>query len=184
MPPSSAFDRAVAEVRNLRLRPELSLVEAPAPRRMAPEALALTAEVLLDDQDLGSGRFVVLHNPAGEEAWEGTTRFVLYVDAAVEQDLAGDPMLPQVGWTWLEEALADTAVDHWALGGTVTRVQSESFGAMDEREADGRLQIRASWTGAKVGDLSTHVRAWTELLCTACGLVPVPAVVAVIRRRG
>lgn len=184
MTPSTAFDQAVARVRTLQVRPELDLVEAPAPRRMAPDALALTIDANDGDVDLGSGRFVILHNPAGEAAWEGTMRLVLYVDAVVESDLAGDPLLPEVGWSWLQESLADAGMPYWALGGTVTRVQSESYGAMAERGLEGRLQVRASWTGAQVSDLPAHVTAWTSLMATACGLEPVPEGVAVLRPRG
>lgn len=180
--PTDDFDDAVARVRSMILRPEVELAEAPAPRRMAPEALALTAEIVQQDEELGNGRLVVLHNPAGEDAWEGTTRLVLYVDAVVEAELAGDPLLPQVGWSWLEESLAGADAEHWALGGTITRVQSESFGAMIERGTEGRVQMRASWT-ADVADLPAQVQAWVDLLATACGLEPVPEGVAVLQPR-
>ncbi len=173
------FASAVASVRQLQLRPEVELSEAPAPRRMAPEALALTAEVVLDDNELGNGRLVVLHNPGGEEAWDGTTRLVVYIDALVEPELAADPLLPQVGWSWLEESLVVAEAPYWALGGTITRVQSESFGAMDDRASEGRVQMRASWT-TQLADLPQHVQAWADLLATACGLEPLPVGVAAL----
>jgi hypothetical protein len=178
--PASDFDSVVAKIRTMQLRPEVALSEAPAPRRMAPDALALTAEVVFDDADLGNGRLVVLHNPAGEEAWEGATRLVVYIDALVEPELAADPLLPQVGWSWLEESLAGAEATYWALGGTITRVQSESFGAMADRGSEGRVQMRASWT-ADVSDLPRHVQAWADLLATACGLEPLPVGVAPLR---
>jgi hypothetical protein len=177
------FDSAVARVRSLQVRPEVALAEAPAPRRMAPEALALTAEVIRDDEELGSGRCVVLHNPEGEEAWEGTTRVVIYIDALVEAELAADPLLPEVGWSWLEEALQDTGATHWALGGTVTRVQSESFDAMVGRGTEGRVQLRASWTVDELADLPRHVQAWADVLATACGLEPLPSGVTYLHPR-
>lgn len=180
--PASDFDTAVAQVRSLRLRPEVELAEAPAPRRMAPEALALTAEIVRDDEELGHGRLVVLHNPDGEEAWEGATRLVLYVDALVEPELAADPLLPEVGWSWLEESLTGADAQQWALGGTITRVQSESFEAMAERGPEGRVQMRASWT-ADIERLPQQVLAWTDLLATACGLEPLPDGVAVLQPR-
>lgn len=181
--PTHDFDEAVARVRSMQLRPEVELAEAPAPRRMAPEALALTAEIVINDEDLGNGRLVVLHNPDGEDAWEGTTRLVLYVDAVVEAELAADPLLPEVGWSWLEESLAAAEATHWALGGTITRVQSESYGAMAERGAEGRVQMRASWT-ADVAQLPAHVQAWVDLLATACGLEPLPEGVVLLQPRG
>lgn len=177
------FDQAVAAVRSLRLRPELELSEAPAPRRMAPEALALTADVVVQDEELGTGRLVVLHNAEGDDAWQGTTRLVLYLDALVESELAEDPLLPEVAWTWLEEALDACAADYWALGGTVTRVQSESFAALQSRGSEGRVQVRASWTAAHISDLPRHVHAWADVLATASGLEPLPEGVAVLSRR-
>lgn len=180
---SDDFHQAVDLVRSMQLRPEVELAEAPAPRRMAPDALALTAEVIRDDEELGSGRLVVLHNPDGDEGWEGATRIVLYIDALVEPDLAGDSLLPEVGWSWLEESLAEAAADYWALGGTVTRVQSESFAEMVTREPEGRVQIRASWTAGNLAELPRHVQAWADLLATACGLEPVAAGVTLLRPR-
>lgn len=180
---SRTFNQAVAAVRSLRLRPELELAEAPAPRRMAPEAMALTADVVVHDEELGTGRLVVLHNSDGDDAWQGTTRLVLYLDALVEAELAEDPLLPEVGWTWLEEALDQCGAEYWALGGTVTRVQSESFAALESRGSEGRVQIRASWTAAHVSDLPSHVRAWADVLATASGLEPLPEGVTVLSRR-
>lgn len=178
------FTQAAAQVRALRLRPELDLAEAPAPRRMAPQTLALTADVLVAEDELGTGRLVVLHDPAGQEAWDGNTRLVLYLDALVEPELAADPLLPEVGWAWLEESLESCGAQFWALGGTVTRVQSESFGALQERGAEGRVQVRASWTAGDVADLPAHVMAWADVLSAACGLEPLPDGVAVLMRRG
>ncbi|MFI0433271.1 MAG: DUF3000 family protein [Candidatus Nanopelagicales bacterium] len=178
---SDTFHQAVDLVRTMQLRPEVELAEAPAPRRMAPDAMALTAEVVRDEEELGSGRLVILHNPAGDEGWEGTTRIVLYIDALVEADLAGDSLLPEVGWSWLEESLEEAAAEYWALGGTVTRVQSESFAEMSSRDPEGRVQIRASWTAGDVAELTHHVQAWADLLATACGLEPVAAGVTLLR---
>ena len=60
-----AFERALAELRAARLRPEVRVTEVPAPQRIAPYAVALTAEVVTngEDDELASGRFVLLHDP-------------------------------------------------------------------------------------------------------------------------
>ena len=76
----------------------------------------------------------------------------------MEADLAGDSLLPEVGWSWLQESLDDAAAEHWALGGTVTRVQSESFAEMATREPEGRVQIRASWTAGDLSELPATCR--------------------------
>ena len=105
-PPSSR--RRSSDLRAARLRPEIRLTEVPAPQRIAPYAVALTAEVVGagdDEDELASGRFVLLHDPAGPEPWDGALRAVTFARAELEPELATDPMLGAVGWSWLTDAL-------------------------------------------------------------------------------
>lgn len=172
------------------LRPEIFCEEMPAPQRIAPYASALSADVTVDDVDLGTGRLILLHDPEGNEAWAGGTfRCVLYTRAEVEADLISDPMLGEVGWSWLTEALESHGATYLAASGSVTRVATESFGGMADEAATAQVEIRASWTPAAdemgYADIRPHVEAWAELMCTAVGLPPVPEGVAVIpSRRG
>ncbi len=175
------FLRAIERLRSARLRPEIVLEEVPAPQRIAPHAVAVSADVVVHDEELATGRFVLLHDPAGQEAWEGTFRAVTFVRAALEADLGNDPMLGEVGWTWLLEVLAENGAEHTAAGGTVTRVLSESFGALADRPASLELEVRASWTPR--GDVGLHLTAWSALLCTVAGLPPLPPGVAPLPRR-
>ena len=179
-----AFRAAVAGMHAAVLRPEVFCEEMPAPQRIAPYASALSADVTLDDADVGTGRLILLHDPEGHEAWGGGTfRCVAYARAEVDLDQAGDEMLGEVGWSWLTEALASHGAAHTAISGTVTRVTSESFGAMAEDKGTAQLEIRASWTPVETDgliEMSPHVEAWAELLCTAAGLPPVPDGVAVM----
>lgn len=177
-----AFARAVASLRAAALRPEIVLTEVPAPQRIAPHAAALTADVLVGDDELATGRFVLLHDPAGQDAWEGTFRAVTFVRAALEPEMGSDAMLGQVGWAWLEESLAGAGAAAVAHGGTVTRVLSESFAGLADRPATVEIEIRASWTPVD-GDLGPHLRGWTDLLCTVAGLPPLPEGVATLPRR-
>jgi hypothetical protein len=178
-----AFRVAVAALHGARLRPEIFCEEMPAPQRIAPYASALSADVTVDGEDIGTGRLVLLHDPAGNDAWQGTFRCVAYARAEIDPEMANDPLLGEVGWSWLTEALDAHAAAYAAPSGTVTKVSSESFGAMSDEEASAQLEIRASWT--PVGDLTDHVEAWGELLCTAAGLPPVPEGVASMpSRRG
>ena len=181
------FARALEALRSVRLRPEIDLEETPAPQRLAPHAVALSADVLApggpDEAELGTGRFVVLHDPAGHETWQGTFRVVTFVRASLEPELAADPMVAQVGWSWLVEALESRRVLYTAVSGTVTRVVSEPFGSMAQREATAELEIRASWTAAD-SRLGPHLEAWGELLATVCGLPPLASgVVAALPAR-
>ena len=54
----------------------------------------------------------------------GTTRVIAYIDADVDLEVAADPVLPEVGWAWLNEALTESDASADALGGTVTQVFS------------------------------------------------------------
>lgn len=171
----------------MQLRPEIHLEEVPGPARIAPYTAALAAEVRantrdIEADDLASGRFVVLHDPAGQEAWDGTFRLVTLVRASLEAEVGSDPMLGEVAWSWFVDALAESGLDPHAAGGTITRVLSQSFGALDRRPEQVDLEIRASWT-ARDENLQPHLQAWAELLCTAAGLPPLPAGVVPIPRR-
>ena len=172
---ASDFERALASLRAVRFRPELTVDEGPAPQRLAPHAVALTAEFVEDDDELASGRFVLLHDPDGVEAWEGQYRAVVFIRATLEPDLATDPLLTGVAWAWLLEALEAEGGSHAALGGTVTRVMSESFGSLGERDVSGMVEIRASWTPlCDPDEMGGEALAWSAALAQAAGLLPLP----------
>jgi hypothetical protein len=162
------------------VRPEVILDETPAPQRLAPFAVALSAEVRQGDDDLANGRLVVLYDPQGQEAWAGPMRVVAYVRAACEPEMAADPMLPGVGWSWLLEALEAHGAAFTAASGTVTRVASESFGGMVGTPASAEVEIRASWSPMD-DHLGLHLEGWADLLCHAAGLPPLPPGVATIK---
>jgi len=172
-----AFARAVDGVRSAVLRPEVVVEEVPAPTRLAPSALALSGEVYptrsLDEEPTATGRFVLLHDPSAPEPWEGVWRVVTYAKAAMEPELGHDPMLGQVGWSWLTEALESHGLAFAAEAGAVTCVLSESFGALSDRDQTVEMEIRASWTPLEDG-IAEHFRAWGDLLCTIAGLPPLP----------
>jgi hypothetical protein len=167
------FRSALRSLRAATPRPEVVLAETPAPQRLAPHAVAMTADVLVGDEELATGRLVLLHDPAGHEAWQGTFRVVTYVRADLEPEIAADPLLPGVGWAWLTEALDSHGAAFTAASGTVTRVASESFGAMSEQPGSAQIEIRASWTPLDDA-FDAHLLAWCDLLCTTAGLPPVP----------
>ena len=181
--PPEDFQGAVEQLRSARLRPEISCEEIPAPQRIAPYAAAMSADITVDGEDVGEGRLVLLHDPAGNDAWAGTFRCVAYARAQIDPEMVTDPLLAAVGWTWLTEALQAHGADHVAPSGTVTKVASESFGGMSDEPASAELEIRASWT--PIGEVGPHAEAWGDLLCMAAGLPPVPAGVVIMpSRRG
>lgn len=150
--------------------------EIPAPQRIAPFSAAVTADVLQGGEEVGTGRFVLLHDPGGNGAWQGTFRCVTFTRASVDPEMATDPLLASVGWSWLLEALAAHHADYATPSGTVTSVSSESFGGMAEEPARAEVELRASWTPLLVDGegLAAHLGAWAELLCTTAGLPPLP----------
>ena len=182
------FTQALRALREVRLRPEVRVEEVPAPSRIAPYAVALTAEVVTaglpaEGDELASGRFVLLHDPSAPEPWDGVWRVVTFARAELEPELANDPMLGGVGWSWLMDALKEHDAPYTAEGGTVTRVVSESFAALGERKTTVEIEIRASWTPTGP-DLGVHLQVWSDLLCMIAGLPPLPdGVVALPGRR-
>lgn len=175
------FLGAVSRLREVELRSEVTLEEVPAPQRIAPYAAAFSADVVADGDELATGRFVLLHDPAGPESWHGTFRVVTFVRATLESDVGSDPMLGQVGWSWLEESLATGHAQYTAAGGTVTRVVSESYGTLAGRLPTVEVEVRASWT--PLNDVGAHLEAWSILLATVGGLPPLPPGVAALPRR-
>jgi hypothetical protein len=179
------FATALASIRAAVLRPEIVIEETPAPQRLSPFAVALQAEVVLGDEEAASGRFVVLHDPGGQEPWDGEFRVVTFAKGTVELDIAEDPMLTEVAWTWLEEALEVRGARHRAASGTVTRTASQSFGEIADRAPCGDVEIRASWTPT-TPDVGAHLEAWADVLAQVAGLPPLPAGIATLpapRRR-
>lgn len=171
------FRRAVADLLSATWRPELLVEEIPAPQRIAPFSSAITADVLVGGEEVGSGRLVLLHDPAGNAAWQGTFRCVTFARADVDPEMVTDPLLATVGWSWLIDSLSAHDADYLAPSGTVTSVASESFGGMSEEDARAEVEIRASWTPTLIdgSGLKAHLDAWAELLCTTAGLPPLPA---------
>ncbi|MGI8535020.1 MAG: DUF3000 domain-containing protein [Mycobacteriales bacterium] len=182
------FRAALVGLRNALVspdRPGLDLHEVPAPKRLAPYAVAVSAEICRDDEQVASGRFVVLHDPDGQDGWRGDTRVVAFVSADVEAEMAADPALAQVGWSWLTESLQDRGAGHTAAGGTVTRTVSCRFGQIEDADEASEVEVRASWTPLPDTDgrldLGVHLLAWCDLLCATAGLPP-PGVLALRAR--
>lgn len=180
--PPAEFDHAVGSLRAVTVRPEIEVSSIPAPRRLAPHGVALEADVVLNDTDLGSGRFVLLYDPLGQDSWNGEFRIVTFAQATMEPEVEDDPCLTAVGWSWLTESLDTTAAAHHNIGGTVTRVVNESYGDLADQPASVGLQVRASWSPS-TSDIGHHYSAWLIFLASMSGLSPLPHSVTAITRR-
>ncbi|MEU3254546.1 DUF3000 domain-containing protein [Streptomyces sp. NPDC006997] len=188
----AAFAAAVDALRSARLRPQVEVEATRAPQRLAPFAYALEATVVDGEQDLADGRLVLLHDPAGHDAWRGAFRLVTLVRAELEPEMAADPLLPEVCWSWLTGALQARGLACGEPSGTVTRASSHYFGGLSERPAASQIEIRASWTPREglggVPDTAAHLASWCDLLAQVAGLPPAgpgdASVVTLPQRRG
>jgi hypothetical protein len=172
--PSSApepFRTAIGSLLATTVRAEARVERIRSPQRLAPWSYAVAVDILTEGNDSATGRLVVLYDPDGTEAWDGELRLVGYAQADLAADMAGDPLLPAVGWSWLLEALEQRGAAHTAVGGTVTQTTSTRFGDVHGPTSTTQLELRGSWT-ATTTELSTHLRAFVDLLCIAAGLPP------------
>lgn len=180
---ATPWQDAIASLHTVSARSEISLAETAAPLRLAPHAVAITAEICTqDDEELASGKFILLHDPAGQEVWDGTFRVVTFLRAAVEREMVEDALLDEAMWQWLTDALDQQDAVHTALSGTITRTLSRAFGGIEARADENEIEIRASWTPA-TSDSVNSLNAWLELLSGAAGLVPIPQGVSALPRR-
>jgi len=171
-PKPELFGRAIASLTGTRVRPEVHVEPLRPPQRLAPYSYAISADVHASDgTELATGRLVLLHDPDGHEAWDGVLRLVAYASAELDSQMGVDPMLPAVGWSWLTGALDERGAAYRAAGGTVTQTTSTRFGDLAGPRTTVELELRASWT-ADTADMSTHLNAFIDLLCTAAGLPP------------
>ena len=168
------FQAALEALATVHPRAEVVVEHIPAPQRLAPWSHAVGARVGVpgdEEDELASGRFIVLFDPDGHEAWQGTTRCVGYVSASTDSEMVDDSMFSEVAWSWLTDALTEHGAAHHSVGGTVTRTASTRFGSIAAPEHSVDVEIRASWT-AEGTDLDKHLVAFLEVLGNAAGLPP------------
>jgi len=159
------FREAVAAMNAAGVRPEIELGPIRPPQRLAPFSYALGAEVKRDESTVladgpgapgaaglsdAFGRLILLHDPDGADAWDGTMRLVAFIQADLE-------------------SRSDEVT---ALGGTVTATSSVRYGDISGPPRAHQLELRASWTATTLA-LGPHVQAFCEVLEHAAGLPPV-----------
>lgn len=174
--PPAQFVTALESLKGQEFRPEMHVAQIPGPTRIAPWAVALQAEIndsptCDPDRLRGSAKFVVLHDPAGQPAWNGTFRVVIHAQAAMDSDMGADPLLGEVAWSWLADALDGAGASYHNLNGTVTRVFNETFGGLYINSSQVEAQLRASWT-PQTPYLTEHLHAWADFAASMAGLGP------------
>ncbi|MDR6938834.1 DUF3000 domain-containing protein [Arcanobacterium hippocoleae] len=185
--PPQDFVTALDSLKGHTFRPEFHLTQIPAPTRIAPWAVALQAEVnesQVKDPECyrGETKFVVLHDPAGQTAWNGDFRIILHARAPMDHEMGDDPLLGEVAWSWLHDSLLDLHASFHSLNGTVTRVFNETFGGLMLNTARVELEVRASWTPS-TPYLGEHLLAWAHFAERLSGLPPEGAKIAALPRR-
>ena len=181
---TDAFTEALQSIRTVRVRPDVQLDEAPAPSRLAPDACALTVDPLDPDDDAYTGRFVLLHDPDGHDEWGGPFRAVVFAKARIEREVVHDPLLTEVGWSWVNECLNQHDLAVTNLGGTVTLSSGTGFGTLVDRVDEDSIEIRASWTPLQdPGEMDRHVQAWIDLIAQMAGLPIISDDVTPVGRR-
>jgi hypothetical protein len=184
---ATAFVIAREAVLTMTFRDDLVVREIPAPTGLAPESLALAGDVRPEehavDSPYGTGRIVVLHDEDEPDAWGGPWRIVAFAQAPLEPEIGVDPLLAEVAWSWLIDALDHRGASFHSVSGTATKTLSRGFGSLAEEGDGAQIELRASWS--PVGDITAHIDAWAELTCMLAGLPPGSEGVAVFgARRG
>ena len=178
------FDSATAELRETAFRDDITVREIPTPQGLAPFAIALAADVRPDgdgESIYGTGRFVLLHDPDEPGAWGGAWRIIIFAQAPLENEIGTDPLLADVTWSWLVDALDSRDATYHSPSGTSTKTLSKGFGGLAVEGDGAQIELRASWTPE--GPFRPHVEAWAELVGMLAGLPPGSEGIAVLGAR-
>ena len=166
-------------------RADLSVREIDAPTGLAPDVIALAGDVRPEveggESAYGTGRFILLHDPEEPAPWNGPWRIVCFAQAPLETDIGIDPMLADVAWSWLMDALGSRKAAFHSASGTATKTLSKGFGSLAAEGDGAQIELRASWSPQ--GAIAPHVEAWAELVCMLAGLPPGSEGVAMLGTR-
>lgn len=177
------FAAAVASAQHAVFRPELEVSPIAAPQGIAPFAQAWSATVTPQARDVGdqgTSRLVLLYDPAAPDAWSGVWRMVCFAKAPLDATMTADPLLPDVAWSWLTDALDSHGATFHRAAGTASTIISTGLGEMHSDEKGAEMELRASWSPLSA-DISAHLDAWTEFVCMLAGFPPTSDGVTALR---
>lgn len=181
-----AFKLAVESISSVAFREELTVRQIDSPSGVAPYSYALAADVLIAEHEHesqhGTGRFILLYDPAEPESWGGPFRVVAFAQAPLEAEIGLDPFLANVAWSWLTDALTIREADYFNASGTATRILSTGFGELADSGEGAQIELRASWSPSSP-QMGEQAEAWGELLCMLAGLPPTADAVSLTARR-
>jgi hypothetical protein len=176
----------VTDVAQVTFRTDLVVRQITAPAGLAPNAIALAGDIRPEPEHgeslYGTGRFLLLHDPTEPDPWDGPWRVVCFAQAPLDADIGVDPLVADVAWSWLVDALGAHGAPYHSASGTATKTLSKGFGGLADEGDGAQIELRASWSPE--GRFSAHVEAWAELLGMLAGLPPGSEDIDSIRTRG
>ncbi len=179
-PLPAPFAAACASMESVEFRKDLTVRTIPSPTGVAPFSRAMAANVLASHDDTGhapadsihgAGRFILLYDPSEPDSWGGAFRVVCFAQAPLESEIALDPFLADVTWSWLVDALTTGGARYSNASGTATRTLSTGFGELTDEGDAAQIELRASWSPLET-DMAAQLKAWGELMCMLAGLPP------------
>jgi hypothetical protein len=171
----------VQPLASLGVRPEFSLSQIPAPRGIAPQALAVSVEVNHEEHsDHGVSRLVFCYDEAEPEGWHGTMRVIGYAKSPIEIYMAKDELLAELPWQWLSDSLTQAGATSAAQAGTTTTAISTGHGSLAAQPQHAELELRASWAPLSA-DARAHLTGWVEFLALISGLPPADGSVTMLK---
>jgi hypothetical protein len=163
---------------------------SPQRRRSAPSGLSLAGADASPPQAPAYGEAV--RSPEPEPVPQDFTSVVDallsagHARAGLDPEMITDPMLPEVTWSWLEEALAEREAGFSALAGTVTTTASARFGQLREEDDTCEVELRCSWSPEWSTDdpasIASHLEALCDLMTMMAGEPPSNGVVSLTSR--
>lgn len=177
------FARAIASAEEAEFRTELEVSTIRSPEGIAPFSKAWSATVTpqaRDEGDQGTSRLVLLYDPSTPDAWSGAWRIVCFAKAPLDQQMSEDPLLPDVAWSWLTDALTSHGARFDRAAGTASTITSTGLGEMASEVKGAEIELRASWSPL-TEDIRDHLEAWAEFVCMLAGFPPTADGVAALR---
>jgi len=169
---SDTFQGMLSGLGEVTPREEIILTQIPSPKGIAPEAVAISAEVAHETaSDHGVSRLVYCRDPEMPEGWNSEFRIIGYAKSPIELEMAKDDYTASMPWEWLKDCLKVSGAQFAHEAGTTTTVISTGHGSLVSQPQHGELEIRASWAPLDF-DLSNHLRGWIELVALISGLPP------------
>lgn len=165
------FADALRSLRRVPVPAGIVCEETAAPPHLAAFSAAVSLQTRTQggEQPLANSTLVILYDPDQCDIWGGPFRLVGHMRTQIDAAMSEDPLLPDIMWVGLLEALSEYASDYDRPIGTVTKELSQTFGGLELRGSALNVEVRCSWT-SNSDDLSGQLEAWVQYLLQSAGL--------------